>query len=91
MRIVFHSGYLGAFFSWENLGFNKSAIIDLMRRILMTDPQNNFTRTIRHTRGIDNSIADALSRFDLNCFHFLALAANLSPVISSLTTKMTVL
>ncbi|GAV06389.1 hypothetical protein RvY_16396 [Ramazzottius varieornatus] len=62
-RLVFHCDNLGAVFAWEKLGSSNSAVLDLMRRMTTIAAENNFTLTIKHISGVNNNIADALSRF----------------------------
>jgi hypothetical protein len=59
-------------------------IMDLLRAIVLCTLTNNFTFTAKHVRGIDNGIADSLSRFQMDRFKPLApLASPLPCVIPS--------
>ena len=58
--------------------------MDLLRPIVLCTLTNNFTFTAKHVRGIDNGIADSLSRFQMDRFKQLApLASPLPCVIPS--------
>ena len=43
-------------------------IMSLMRRITWTAATHNFTVHDEHVRGVDNDIADSISRFQMNRF-----------------------
>jgi hypothetical protein len=58
--------------------------MDLLRPIVLCTLKNNFMFTAKHVRGIDNGIADSLSRFQMDRFKQLApLASPLPCVIPS--------
>ena len=59
------------------LGSNNTGVLDLMRRILAAAARGNFTVTLKHIAGVDNSIADALSRFQEDRFRRLAPLARI--------------
>ncbi|GAU91677.1 hypothetical protein RvY_03887 [Ramazzottius varieornatus] len=79
-RLVFHCDKLGAVFAWEKLGSSNSAVLDLMRRMTTIAAENNFTLTIKHISGVNNNIADALSRFLRERFRQIAPTADTYPV-----------
>ena len=54
-------------------------VMDLIRAITL---QYNLTFTATHIPGLDNSIADSLSRFQMDCFRSLAPSA--SPIASAI-------
>ena len=59
-------------------------IMDLVRAItiLTLEPlEHNFSFTARHIAGSDNSIADSLSRFQMDRFRHLAPNASPSPCV----------
>jgi hypothetical protein len=61
-------------------GRSKSSLINkLMRRLVFTAAAENFVFTARYLKGRDNTIADALSRFNNQKFRRLAPQANLHP------------
>ena len=47
-------------------------IMVLLRHLSLMAGRHSFAFTVSHRPGRDNSIADALSRFDFQCFHHLA-------------------
>lgn len=58
-----------------------SKIMDLVRKITVQTLICNFTLTSQHVPGVDNSIADALSRFQMDKFFKLAPHASPRPTI----------
>lgn len=56
-----------------------SRIMALVRRIVVESLVHNFTITAQHVPGYKNSIADALSRFQMPRFHSLAPLASPQP------------
>ena len=78
-KVMFHCDNEGATMAWENLGSNNTGVLDLMRRILAAAARGNFTVTLKHIAGVDNSIADALSRFQEDRFRRLAPLARRNP------------
>lgn len=78
-RLVFHCDNLGVVQCWEKLGASNNHVLELMRRILMIAATKNFTITIKHLTGADNSIAHALSRLQFERFRALAPFANRNP------------
>ena len=79
-RVMFHCDNQGATLAWENLGSSNTGVLDLMRRTLAVAAKGNFTITLKHIAGFDNSIADALSRFQEQRFRRLAPNASITPV-----------
>lgn len=78
-RIIFHCDNQGTCFIL-NKGRSKSAdIMRLMRRITLVAAQYSFTFTAQHVKGSLNTIADALSRFQLEEFHRLVPDAHPTP------------
>ena len=64
-RILFHTDNLAITNSWFS-GTSKSPLImSLIRRILMTAALNHFTISFQHIPGVQNLLADAVSRFQL--------------------------
>ena len=61
--------------------------MDLVRKITIQTLIYNFTLTSQHVPGIDNFIADALSRFQMDKFYHLAPHASSQPtsMLKSLT------
>ena len=56
-------------------------IMDLVRAITILTLEHNFSFTARHIPGLDNSIADSLSRFQMDRFRHLAPNASPSPCV----------
>ena len=54
-------------------------VMDLVRAITILTLVHNFTFTAKHIPGLDNSIADSLSRFQMDRFHLLAPNASPTP------------
>ena len=64
----------------------------LLRHLSLVAAWHSFTFTASHTAGRDNSIADALSRFDFQRFHHLAphAATVVTPILASLLDQLPV-
>ena len=75
-RILFHSDNLSVVTMWSKMSSPNVAIMNIIRRIHFAAAQNNFTLRISHISGTNNSIADALSRFDNGRFFLLHPKAN---------------
>ncbi|XP_033749212.1 uncharacterized protein LOC117333903 [Pecten maximus] len=87
-RILFHCDNM-ATVDIINKGRSKvELIMNLMRKLTFCSMSNNFIVHARHIPGIDNSIADAISRFQMEKFRHLAPHADpfptLCPPLSSL-------
>ena len=64
-------------------------IPDCVRAVTILTLEHNFAFTARHIPGLDNSIADSLSRFQMDRFRHLAPNASPSPcVIPPLATSI---
>jgi hypothetical protein len=77
---MFHCDNEGATHAWEKLGSVNIEVLDLMRRMMAVAAEHNFTVTLKHIKGADNSIADAPSRFQGRRFRRLAPHASPTPV-----------
>ena len=62
-RILFHSDNTTVVTVWAKMSSPNVIIMNIIRRIFFIAAQNNFTLRIVHISGVDNSLADALSRF----------------------------
>lgn len=71
-KLIFHCDNLGATQAWSSLKSTCPAVIDLQKKRVMIAAVSNFCSTIKHISGLDNSIADALSRFQVQRFRELA-------------------
>lgn len=79
-RILFHCDNL-ATVEIINKGRSKiKCIMRLVRKLTFHSAINNFTVHARHIPGVDNNIADAISRFQMARFRRLAPFANVLPV-----------
>ena len=58
-----------------------SKIMDLVRKITVQTLIHNFTLNSKHVPGLNNVIADALSRFQMTRFHQLAPTASSQPTV----------
>ncbi len=79
-RLIFHCDNLGATQAWSSYNSKNRGVLELMRRMVTVAAKFNFTITIKHIPGLDNGIADALSRFQMTKFHRLVPNAACSPV-----------
>ena len=67
-------------------GTSKSTeLMRLIRSLFFTAAQHNFTLLISHIPGVDNSVADALSRLQFHRFHQLAPEADPEPTPTAAT------
>jgi len=56
-----------------NLGHSKAPLImELVRKLVFLSMEHNFLVRACHVPGVSNKIADALSRFQMQCFWALA-------------------
>ena len=78
-RIVLHCDNKGVV-GIVKKGYSKSEdIMRLMRRLTLVAAYNSFSLTIEHVKGMDNKIADCISRFKFQEFRRLAPYANEHP------------
>ena len=63
-------------------------IMDLVRAITILTLEHNFSFTATHIPGLDNSIADSLSRFQMDHYHHLAPNASTSPCAINLAASV---
>ena len=65
----------------------------LLCSLSLSAAHHSFAFTASHRAGRDNCIADALSRFDFQCFHHLASHATLAatPIPLSLLAQLPVI
>ena len=68
---MFHSDNLSVVSVSAKMSAPNVVIMDVIRRIFFVAAQNNFTLRLTHISGTDNSLADALSRFDNSRFFAL--------------------
>ena len=78
-RICFHCNNQAAVTILSAKSSKIPRIMNLIRPITLQTLKFNFTFTARHVPGVDNSIADSLSRFQMSWFQHLAPAALPTP------------
>ena len=78
-RILFHCDNLAIAQVWRS-GMSKAPLLmHLVRALFVVAAKHNFHVSLTHITGVDNSIADALSRFHMRKFHQLAPDADGEP------------
>ena len=75
-QIFFQCDNLGAVQAWLKLGSSSRAVLHILREITSISAASNFLIRLVHLPGIDNGIADALSRNDMTRFRSLAPLAH---------------
>ena len=86
-RILFYCDNMAIVQLWRS-GLSKSPVLmHLVRALFFVAAKHNFHVSITHIAGVDNSIADALSRFLMQKFHLLAPDADVhqTPTPAQLT------
>ena len=78
-RILFHCDNMAIVRIWETGLSRNSQLMYLVRALFFVAASNNFNVLIHHIPGIDNSVADALSRFQVAKFRALAPDADTNP------------
>lgn len=76
-RILFHSDNSGTVAIWSKSACGNRAIMEIVRRIRFTAARQNFVVKTVHFPGINNAVAESLSRFQHE--RFLELVPNVSP------------
>lgn len=77
-KVVFHTDNAGPVEAWAELRSSSPGVLDIMRRMTWVAATQNLAVTLKHVRGVDNGIADALSRFQNHRFRTLVPQANLT-------------
>ena len=80
-RLLFHSDNLAVVYAWKKKSSAHNGMMELMRQIHFVAAKNNFDIQITHIAGVDNSIADAISRCDLERFRLLKPTAKPQPEV----------
>ncbi len=71
-RILFYCDNMAVVHLWRS-GLSKAPfLMHLVRALFFVAAKHNFHVSITHIAGVNNSIADALSRFHMQKFHLLA-------------------
>ena len=87
-RILFYCDNL-ATVEIINKGRSKnSSIMKLMRKLTFHSALNNYVIHAKHIAGVDNSIADAISRYQMTRFRMLAPYADEKPTPCLLPTQI---
>ena len=71
-RLLVHCENHAVIDIWCTGTSKQAALIELVRTLFFTTAQCNFTLLIQHIPGVNNSIADALSRLQFYRFRKLA-------------------
>ncbi len=74
-RLVFHCDNLSVVNIWSSKTSKCPHLMSLLRKLFYISAEHNFTVNVKHIPGTDNSIADALSRQQIDRFRFLAPSA----------------
>ena len=80
-RICFHCDNLATVTILSAKSSKVPRIMNLIRMITLQTLMFNFTFTAKHVPGVDNSIADSLSRFQMSRFRLLAPDASPVPCL----------
>ena len=75
-RLLFHCDNLAVTNIWNSGTSKCPKIMSLVRKLFFIAAKHNFTINIKHIPGTDNSIADALSRLQMDRFRQLAPTAS---------------
>ena len=75
-RILIHCDNHAVVDVWRSGTTKHKALMRLIRSLFFTAAKHNFTVLLKHIPGVDNSIADSLSRSQLHRFHLLAPGAD---------------
>ena len=70
-KILFITDNLPITQAWQKGTSSSGILMTLIRTILMTAAKNNFTLSLQHIPGVNNTAADLLSRMELVKFKFL--------------------
>ena len=75
-RLLFHSDNESVVCAWKKGSCRNKSAMALIRCMLAIAARHNFILYIQHVAGINNDIADALSRFQVSRFRRLAPKAD---------------
>ena len=74
-RLIFHCDNMSIVNVWHANSSKCPHIMSLLRKLFFISAKNEFTVNVKHIAGIDNSIADSLSRLQLRKFFRIAPTA----------------
>ena len=75
-RILVHCNNLALVDVWQSGTIKHTALMHLVRSLFFMAATHNYTVLLKHIPGVDNSIADSLSRSQLHRFRLLAPGAD---------------
>ena len=78
-RLLVHCDNQAVVQVWQTGSSRNSALMALVRTLFMAAANHNFTVLIQHIPGVQNGVADSLSRFQFHRFHTLAPLADIHP------------
>ena len=78
-RLRFHCDNLSVVNLWRKGTSRQGALMDIIRKLFHSSASKEFTVEVIHIPGVDNSISDALSRFQFCRFRTLAPRADQYP------------
>ena len=78
-RLEFHCDNKAVVNIWGSNTTNSKEIKQILRKMFFVSASHNFTVKVSHIRGVNNSIANSLSRFQMSRFRSLAPAADKEP------------
>ena len=78
-RLEFHCDNQAVVDIWGSNTTKSKEIMPILRKMFFVSASHNFTVKVSHVRGVNNSIADSLSRFQMSRFRALAPAADKEP------------
>ncbi len=78
-RLLFHCDNLPIVHLWRSGMAHSPHLMRLLRALFLTAADFNFHVNIAHIPGVDNNVADALSRFQMSRFRALVPDADLRP------------
>ena len=78
-RLLVHCDNHAVVDIWHRGTSKQAALMHLVRALFFTAATYNFTLLLQHIQGVDNSIADALSRSQFHRFRGLAPQADAEP------------
>ena len=71
-KVLFHYDNLAVVDVWKKGSTSATEIMALIRLLYFCAARHNIHVIVTHIAGVNNSIADALSRFQVSCFRQLA-------------------
>ena len=88
-RLLIHCDNQAVVHVWHTGTTKRRSLMALVRALFFIAASQNFTVVLQHIPGVNNSITDALSRFQFYRFHRLATAADTDPTPTPLIKTTT--